>query len=224
MSSPSNANQAILAKNGDVKQSASQEAKGNMENTVDYNIETKFEPMVCEVKWDVQDENKAKATKSKSLGLFQDAAGISSPDHIPVFQASRDIPQFEMNVINPDTQGSDSEEHEGWNSDEDEAEYQKDVFEDDEEEKANVSDQNAESDYEEDFESEEETNHTNHKSDISSSNHRSEYVVKKLEAAKKEKQLLDKLIQDRSATSIQNIGESAYQEIIGFLRAKIGVA
>ena len=146
------------------------------------------------------------------------------PDEIPVIHIIKDTPEFEMNAINPDTEGSDEEEHEGWNSNEDEEAYQNDAFENEEEEKNDGKDDKPEaSDYEEDFESEEETDCTNEKSNITRTNSRRETTVKKLEKVKKERQILESLLQERSSMCVKQIGNDAYHEIIGFLRAKIGV-
>lgn len=50
-----------------------------------------------------------------------------------------------------------------------------------------------------------------------------ENILKKIEKAKKEKETVENLLKERSATCIKLIGEDAYDEIIEFLRMKLEV-
>ena len=141
-----------------------------------------------------------------------------------MIQVVRDVPEFEMNAMTPEAHSdNDDEEHEYWDSNEDEEAYQKDEFEneEDEEEEKAQRERVKSMEYDEDFESDEETEATD-KSQVSASHDR-ETILKKMEKAKKEKELVQKLLKERSMICIKQIGENTFEEIMDFLKMKIGV-
>lgn len=144
-----------------------------------------------------------------------------TPKH---FEMDDDIPVIQ--VVNPeadlDHDDDDDEDHQYWDSNEDEEAYQKDEFENEEEEEKVEKEKGKSSDYEEDFESEEETEATD-KSQVSASHDSREAILKKMEKAKKEKAAVETLLKDRSFVCIKQIGQETFQEIMDFLKVKIGV-
>ncbi len=147
-----------------------------------------------------------------------------NPKQFEVEHDDDDIPV--MQVVNPeadlDHNDDDDEDHQYWDSNEDEEAYQKDDFENEEEEKVE-KEKGKSSDYEEDFESDEETQATD-KSQVSASHDSREAILKKMEKAKKEKAAVETLLKDRSLICIKQIGQETFQEIMDFLKIKIGVS
>jgi len=185
-------------------------------NEKDEKNEIDVQPVI----YDVKAEKEREEEKEQHVEKKEEIHDVN--DDVPVM--------FEVNTVDPETHfnnndDDDDEDHEYWDSNEDEEEYQKDDFEneDDEEEEKAQKEKCKSGEYEEDFESDEETEATD-KSQVSASHDSRETILKKMDKAKKEKELVEKLLQERSLICTKQIGENTFEEIMSFLKMKIGVS